>query len=156
MQAPFKRLGFSFYIAAMKSAAFLFFIFSLVHFSCNNSDKKDQKAENDLDAARQFIRAALDGDFDKAETLLLPDSINQSYLEQIERNYKERMSNQDKANYKAASIRILEDKELNDSTHIIYYSNSYKNKKDSLRSVRVNGDWLIDLKYIFKYKTDSL
>ncbi|MER3497751.1 MAG: hypothetical protein C4308_03490 [Chitinophagaceae bacterium] len=30
MQAPFKRLGFSFYIAAMKSAAFLFFIFAVI------------------------------------------------------------------------------------------------------------------------------
>ena len=62
---------------------------------------------------------------------------------------------EEKEKHQEASIRIHQNRKLNDSTSIIYYSNSYKNIQDSLKVIKANGEWLVDFKYIF-HKTDSL
>jgi hypothetical protein len=49
--------------------------------------------------------------------------------------------------YADASINIHAVKPLNDSVTIVHYSNSYTNVKDSIKAVRINNQWLIDLKY---------
>jgi hypothetical protein len=54
---------------------------------------------------------------------------------------------EDKAGYHEASINLFDSRKVNDSTTVVNYSNSYMNKKDSLKLVRINGQWLIDLKY---------
>ena len=126
-------------------------------FACKDTDRsRTREAENDIDAARNFIRAALDGDYAKARTYLLDDSINQQDMDVSERLYKERMSAGEKAKYRGASIHIHETNKINDSTSIIYYSNTYRNQKDSLKVIRMDGKWLVDFKYIFKHKPDSL
>ncbi len=132
-------------------AIIIFFI------ACKEPDRQlNGKAENDVDAARTFIRAALDGDFAKARKMLLPDSLNLQDLEASERLYKERMSPEDKNQYKGASIKIYETRKVDDSTSIVYYANTYRNQKDSLKVVKQGDEWLIDFKYIFKHKPDSL
>lgn len=135
---------------------FLFLLFYLT--ACNNNDRQQNgKAENDMDAARNFIRATMDGDYKKARTFMLPDSANTQYLDVYERNYNERMKPEDKEGYKEASINIHQLKNINDSTSVIYYSNSYF-KKDThqLKVLRLNNQWLVDLKYYFQAKKDSL
>ncbi len=135
----------------------LYFLAVLAFLTACNDNRETNKAENGLDAARTFIRAALDGDYSKAKTMLVNDSLNLQTLEAFERSYKESMSKQDKDEYRSASIHIYETKELNDSTSIIYYSNTYRNKKDSLRVVRIDDKWLVDFKsFIFAHKPDSL
>ena len=58
--------------------------------------------------------------------------------------------------YKTASIRFLKDThEVNDSTTIVHYLNSYKNKPDSLKVIKMNGEWFIDLNFTFQPK-DSI
>jgi len=133
-------------------ASFLLFCF----YACKNEDKKGTLPENDVDAARDFIRAALDGDFDKARTYLVNDSLNRTDIDVSERLYKERMQQEDKVKYKGASIHIHEVTRLNDSTTVVYYSNTYRNQKDSLKVIKEDGKWLVDFKYIFKHKPDSL
>ena len=44
---------------------------------------------------------------------------------------------------------IYDTKYMSDTVSIIYYSNSYNNRKDSLRLVQKEGKWLVDLKYTF-------
>ena len=39
--------------------------------ACNNGDKESPKSENDIDAARNFIRSALDGKFNEAKQLFI-------------------------------------------------------------------------------------
>lgn len=125
--------------------------------SCNDSDRKvSSEPENEMDAARNFIRAALDGDYKKAKTLLVNDSLNLQDIEASERLYTERMSKEDKEKYRGASIHIHESRKVDDSTNIVYYSNTYRNQKDSLKIIKMNGKWLVDFKYIFKHKPDSL
>lgn len=126
------------------------FLFLQFFYACNTSDRQAaNKPENDLDAARTFIREALDGKFGTARQLMVQDSTNDQRMSDTERNYQH-MSEADKVGYRNASIQIHKTREVNDSTRIVAYSNSYKNKIDSLKLVRLNGDWLVDLKFTFQ------
>jgi type IV secretory pathway component VirB8 len=129
--------------------------FLSLHFfcACNNDEKVT--SENDVDAARNFIQSALEGDYNKAQTYIIADTTNIQYLDAFERNFKNRMSPGDKRGYRNASINIHNVRAVNDSTTVVNYSNSYMKKNDSLKVTKQNGQWLIDLKYSFSSK-DSL
>lgn len=105
-----------------------------------------------MDAARNFIRSALDGDYVKAKQYIVPDSLNTQLLNTFGDNYRNHMSRDDKRGYKESSIRIPDTRTINDSTSVIMYSNSYKNKLDSLKVIRIGGKWLVDFKYSFAGK----
>jgi len=126
-------------------------------YACNNSpEEPNVKPENGMDAAGKFIRAALDGDYPKARTYLINDSTNKQVIELYEWNYSHKMTPEDKKAYKNASIRFLkETHQLNDSVTIVHYSNSYKDKTDSLKIVKTNGQWFVDLNFTFQSK-DSI
>ena len=128
-------------------------------YACNNSetDRSDPTltTESDVDAARNFIRSALDGKYDKAREMVMQDSSNNAWIDLAQRNYQSRMSMADKQGYREASITILDVRELSDSVTVVSYSNSYKKKNDSVKVVQVNGGWKVDLKYSFA-ATDSL
>jgi hypothetical protein len=142
----------------MKQLIKISFLFLLLS-GCNNSDKQAATTtpEDDLDAARNFIRSTLDGNYKTARTLILPDSVNTEWLDIYERSYKEKMSTEDKKAYKNASINIHELQKVNDSLSIVHYSNSYF-KKDThqLKMIKTNNRWLVDFKYYFENKKDSL
>lgn len=127
-------------------------------FACNNSNNEPEeiKPENGMDAAGKFLRAALDGDYRKAKTLLVKDSTNQQMIDIYEWNYNNRMTPEDKTEYKKASIRFLKETHaVNDSVTIVHFSNSYKDKNDSLKVIRANGQWFIDLNFTFQ-NNDSI
>jgi len=126
--------------------------------ACNNSPNEPEviKPENGMDAAGKFLRAALDGDYKKARTYLVNDSTNNQIIDIYEKDYNNSLPPEDKKAYKTASIRFLkETHEVNDSTTIVHYSNSYKNRPDSLKVIKVNGQWFIDLNFTFQ-PTDSI
>jgi hypothetical protein len=130
----------------MKRLLTLLFILAII--SCNNSDKeKTVASENDVDAARNFIRSALDGNYSQARQYMVRDSLNDERIETAERNYQHNMNTEDKRGYREASITIYDTRTVNDSEMVVSYANSFKNKKDSLKVVRLNGQWLVDLKY---------
>ena len=125
-------------------------------YACNNDDRKETgKSENDIDAARNFIRAALDGRFAEAKTYLLVDSSNIHYIEMAEINY-DRADSATKTGYRVASINVHEVDPVNDSTTIVIYSNSFKNDHDSLKILRLNGHWFVDLKYLYEHDRDTV
>ena len=134
-----------------------FAIFSLVLLNnCNNSDKeaKAGKSESDIDAARNFLDAALKGDYKLASSYMVQDSSNIGYLAVTERKYNQ-MDPEQKRNLRNASLRFYDPLLQNDSTTITVFSNSYKNDKDTLRIVKKNGQWLVDLKYLFEHDLDT-
>ncbi len=135
-------------------SSFLLFCFS----SCNDTNKEEaSKAESDVDAVRSFIRSTMDGEYEKAKTYMLADSQNLENIGIYERYYKEKMKPEEKQNYKNASINIHEIKKLNDSTTIVFYSNSFfKADTHQLKSIRLNNQWLVDFKSYFPPKKDSL
>lgn len=127
-------------------------------FACKNSTKEPEapKPENGLDAASKFLRAVLDGDYKKARSFSVNDSTNKQLLDLSEFKYNNRLPPEDKRAFKSASVRFPKKPRIvNDSVTIIHYSNSYKNEPDSLKVIRTNGKWLIDLNFRFQPK-DSI
>ena len=114
----------------------------------NDADRSDttNTSENDVDAARNFIRLFLDGDLDKARTMLVEDSLNTQIFDAYERIYKNRKESEKKG-YKGSTIQIHSVRTVNDSISVVSYSNSFKKIVDSLKVMRDKGDWKIDLKY---------
>lgn len=143
----------------MRSILIISFLF--LQFFCACSGGEDERtggvttSENDVDAARNFIRSALDGKYDQARRFMIQDSLNNQYLDLFQRNYESRMDPEDKRGYREASINIHDIRQLNDSATVVSYSNSFKKKNDSLMVVRRAEQWLVDLKYSFS-PTDSL
>lgn len=132
---------------------FLFLLFSL--YSCKSKDNQQGHSENNVDAARNFIRAALDGKFNEARTYMLRDSSNTNYMDVAERSYQ-RAGQAIKDGYRTSNIHVHQVNPVNDSTSIVIYSNSYKNDHDTLKVLRVNNQWLVDLKYLYEHDTDTL
>jgi len=125
----------------------------LLAVGCTNTENKNiSEGSNDIDAGRKFVRAALDGKFDQAQQFLLADTLNLNYLEVAARSY-DKLSNADKENYKGASILIHESKSLNDSTSLLIFSNSFKNDRDTLRVVRKENRWMVDLSFLYLHET---
>lgn len=122
--------------------------------ACSNGKNEQAAAESDLDAARNFIDAALKGDWKVAHRYMLADSVNNQLIDLNETNYRTHMSAGDKSGYRDATINFYDSRVANDSTTIVNYANSYKKQKDSLKVVRINGQWLVDLKYSFP-QTDT-
>ena len=121
--------------------------------ACNSGDS--DAVESDLNVATSFVQSALKGDFRSAEKYMVDDSLNKEDLAAAAR-LTERLTKEEKEAYAGATIRIHDNRKVNDSTTIISYSNSYRNKVDSLKVVRLNGKWLVDFKYIFNHKADTL
>lgn len=139
----------------MKKLFALSFLF-LIATACNNTDKEVESTtpEDDLDAARSFIRASLDGKLDDAKSLMLQDSVNLQYFNVFERNYSNWPADE-KRMHRESSINIHKHLLENDSTGILIYSNSYKNNHDTLKIVRKDGVWKVDLKYLFDHPADT-
>ncbi|MCX8019014.1 MAG: DUF4878 domain-containing protein [Chitinophagaceae bacterium] len=133
-----------------------YFLFvALLFLSCNTQTEKKALSENHLDAARNFIRAALDGDFKKAKEFLLKDSVNLDFLNAAERSFQ-KTDPASRENYKNASINIHESIKINDSVYVCIFSNSFKKDRDTLKVVKSDNDWLVDLKYLYLHDNDSL
>lgn len=116
-----------------------------VCFSCNNNTEK--RPNTSMDVGREFIRTTLDGDFKKAEDLLLKDSLNTQTFEMYKKYYTTNLSTEVKQGYKKASYNINKFDELNDSTAIINYSNSYMNKPTNIKLVKKDKLWSVDFTY---------
>lgn len=143
-------LHYSFTLHAMKGILIISLIVVGFFSSCrnNDTDRSDTTAtsENDVDAARNFIRLFLDGDLEKARTMLVQDSLNTQIFDAYERIYKNRRASEKKG-YKGSTIQVHSVRTINDSVSVISYSNSFKKIVDSLKVMKDNGAWKIDLKY---------
>ena len=134
---------------------FLFLLFFAV--ACKSKDTTaTPRSENHIDAARNFIRAALDGKFDRARTYMLNDSDNVKWMDMAERSYQ-KAEQSIKDGYRTASINIVKVVEtVKDSVTILIYSNSFfRDNHDTLKIVKTNGQWLVDFKYLYLH-SDTL
>lgn len=125
---------------------FLFLLPIVLFFSCtSNTEKSPQTA---LDTGRDFIRASLDGDFKKAEALLVKDTQNVQLFASY-KTYYDRLPAEKKQNYKSAIYTINKYEDVNDSTSIINYSNSFMRKPMEIKLLRINKVWGVDFKYTY-------
>jgi hypothetical protein len=126
---------------------------SLLFLAACNGSHSYKKAEDAQDAGREFIRAGLDGDYDKAEFYMYHDSTNQMLIDKWKLDY-DRMSQDQQKQYKDADILPINIQAINDSTTSYTYANTYKKDTTTIKVIRVKGDWLVDLKEILKSKGD--
>ncbi|MCX6324405.1 MAG: hypothetical protein NTZ41_09400 [Sphingobacteriales bacterium] len=124
----------------------LMLLIGITFLSCKSDEKT--KPVTALDTGRAFIRASLDGDFKTAGSFLLKDDENAQEFTAYEQYYN-RMPEVHKKEYKESSYEINKYTDINDSTTIINYSNSYMKKPMEIKVVRNAGVWLIDFKYTF-------
>lgn len=110
-----------------------------------------KRPEDPLDAGREFVRAVLDGNYEKAEKYILPEDDDLA-LYQRYRNYMNKQPDKDKLRLKESNIIINKVESLNDSVSIVNFQNSWSNKPADLRVVRRDGQWWIDFKYTFSGK----
>jgi hypothetical protein len=125
---------------------YLFAICITALFACNQNESKEKTENTAMDVSRAFITATLDGNFKAAETLLLKDSQNIQIFDSY-KGFYEKLDANKKQGYKNASYVINTFTDVNDSTAIIDYSNSYMNKPMKIKIVRVANTWAVDFKY---------
>lgn len=142
------------YLAGMKRYRFIFLVFLFFNVACGGK-KQTAQSENDIDAARNFIRAALDGKFDAARTYMLNDSVNANYMDVVERSFQN-TNTETRNGYRGASINVHQITALNDSSTMVIYSNSFKNDHDTLKVVKEKGQWLVDLKFLYQHDMDTM
>ena len=117
---------------------------TLLLISCGGKQQDYRKAEDALDAGREFINSRLEGDYSKAAFYLLTDEKNTGLLNEMEKAYREK-GREGRQQLRTASINISEIKELNDSITFIYYHNSFDKLADTLQVIKRNDNWLVDL-----------
>ncbi len=112
-----------------------------------------KKAENAQDAGREFIRASLDGNYEKAGFYLYLDSARQNkmMLDKWKQDY-DALSSDEKQKYKDAEIMPINIRNLDDSETLYKYTNSYKKDTTTIKVVRIQGEWLVDFKEIINPK----
>lgn len=131
----------------MKHLLIIFLSLSL--WSCADKDEEYHTPENALDAGREFIQQSLRGRFSTADKYMLQDQDNQYWLAKWREEFN-KISEQEKASYNKAAIRIAEVADIvPDSITIINFSNSFKNTPQKLKVVKYNGEWKVDFKYTF-------
>ena len=123
-------------------------LFLAVSFASSCWEKSERNPETALDTGREFIRASLNGDFDRASDLLLQDTQNVQLFKSYKVLYNKWPADQKKG-YKEASYEINKYLDVDDSTTLINYSNSYMNKPMEIKLVRSNKKWAVDFKYTF-------
>lgn len=123
----------------------IFLLACIVIFACNN-DSKYPKAENALDAGREFIDAFLKGNSEKAEAYMLMDEENKSLLKKLHKQLKNR-NQEDQQGYKESSIIIGDVENLNENEVVIQYKSSYDRTGRKIKVINKDGEWLVDLKY---------
>ena len=129
---------------------FILFQLFILAVSCG-SQNSFKKAEDAQDAGREFIRASLDGNYEKAEFYLLQDTTNQLLMDKWKKDY-DQLDRDGKRQYKEADILPINLSSENDSVTTYTFSNSYKKDTTTIRIVRINDEWLVDLKEILNRK----
>ncbi len=108
------------------------------------------KADNALDAGREYISACLQGDFAKAAFYMQPGKENEAQLKETESDYRQK-DKEGRQQYRAASIHINDVTETSADTTIIHYSNSFDNRSETIRVIRQKDQsWLVDTKQLPK------
>ena len=126
-------------------SSFLIFIMAC------NAGKTFSKAEDAQDAGRQFIRASLDGDYEKARFYLYSDSVNLLLISKWQQGF-DQMDRDTRQRYREASILPISIRAINDSVTAYTFSNSFKKDTTTVHIIRMNGEWLVDLKEILNQK----
>lgn len=136
----------------MKKIFFFLFLSICIGVSCNNNKEIDRT--DPLESGREFIDAALKGDYVRADKYMLKDSLNEDYMDGL-KDFNEKLDKIERDNYREANIIIDSVIQVSDSVNIIYFANTYKKEQQQLKLVRENKDWWVDFKYTFNHNSEK-
>ena len=119
----------------------------IMAWSCNNN-KAIEKADNPLDGGRYFIENYLQGDMKKAQQYLLVDAKNQTYFDQMSKDYFA-LDKEGRMQLRQASIQINEVRTLDDKATAIIYQLSNEKTPHWIKVVSSPEGWKVDLKYTY-------
>ncbi len=105
-------------------------------------------SEDPLDAGREFVRAVLDGDFEKASLHVCDNAEDKEIFERY-KQYMKKQPKSERLQFKSASIIVNSVENLNDSVTIINFSNSHTMKPADLKVVKEKDEWKVDFSYTF-------
>jgi hypothetical protein len=111
-----------------------------------------KEPEDSIDAGREFVRAVLDGDYEKANLYILENEEDKALFERY-KTYTKKQPRKEKLQLKSASIIINKVEKINDSTSIINYSNSYSMTPMDLKVMLSDKKWRVDFSYTFSGNT---
>lgn len=112
-------------------------------------------ASSALDGGRYFIESCLQGEFKKAHFYIMEDSINQTYFDQISKNYYA-LDKEGRQQLRQASIQINEISNMDTATSIIYYQNSFEKMAHQLKIKKTSNGWKVDLKHSYTAMHSSI
>ncbi len=136
----------------MKKIFFFLFLSVCIGVSCNNNKEIDRT--DPLESGREFIDAALKGDYVRADKYMLKDSLNEDYMDGL-KDFNKKLDKIERENYREANIIIDSVIQVSDSVNIIYFANTYKKEQQQLKLVRENKDWWVDFKYTFNHNSEK-
>lgn len=123
-------------------------LFAVLLFASCQEPEGFTDPEDPLDAGREFVRAVLDGDFEKASIYVSDNEEDKEIFERYE-NYMKKQPRSERLNLKSASIIVNKVEKLNDSVTIINFSNSHTMKPTDLKVIKQDNSWKVDFSYTF-------
>ena len=104
-----------------------------------------RQPEDGLEAAREFIRATLDGDYSKAEMYVSPEEQDLALFSRWQEHMR-RQPEKERLGLKSSTILIQSVSSPNDSTTIVQYSNSFHRTPTRIVVARRNGQWRVEFR----------
>jgi len=115
--------------------------------SCNHPAGYS-KPDDGLDAGREFIRAVLDGDYEKAQLYIPRNEDDRLFFDRYKTYMRERTP-EELRGLKSSSIIVNKVEPSGDTLVLINYANSFSKKPMDVKVVRREGEWWVDFKYTF-------
>jgi hypothetical protein len=132
----------------MRNRIFSLLTFALFFLVACSGPEGFKKPEDALDAAREFVRSVLDGDYKRAELYVLPEEEDLRLFHRYI-DYMKHQPEKERLGLKSSSILVNKVEPLNDSVSIINYSNSFSKKPTDIRAVKKDGEWWVDFSFTF-------
>jgi hypothetical protein len=101
-----------------------------------------RQPEDGLEAAREFIRATLDGDYGKAEMYVSAEGQDLELYARW-REHMRRQPERERLGLKSSTILIESVETPNDSLTIVRYANSFHRQSTRIVVARRNGAWRV-------------
>jgi len=120
------------------------YIIAVLLVACGGKQQGYRKADDALDAGREYLNACMQGDFSKAAYYVLPGQENDQILKYLEKTYREK-DKEGRQQLRTASINISEVKDITDSSTEIHFNFSFDKWPHVLLVLKRNNAWLVDL-----------
>jgi hypothetical protein len=124
-----------------------YMLLSIWMMGCNEPEGF-KNPEDPLDAGREFVRAILDGNYQKAGLYINKDQEDKDLFTTYQQ-YMKKQPQKERLLLKSSSIIIHKSETINDSVTIINFSNSHSMKPMDIKVIREDNTWKIDFSYTF-------